>query len=49
MFVVRHVPAEVCDQCGEAWIDDETSARLEELLANVKERKAEVEIIDMAA
>jgi len=49
VFVVRHVPAEICNQCGEAWIDDDTSAKLEEMLENAKLRNAAIEVIDMAA
>jgi YgiT-type zinc finger domain-containing protein len=49
LFVARHVPAQVCNQCGESWIDDETSAHLEELLQQAKSRHAAFEVIDMAA
>ena len=49
VFVVRHVPAQVCNQCGESWIDDETSAYLEDLLQQAQSRQAAVEIINMAA
>ena len=27
-LVYREVPAEVCDNCGEAYVDEQTSARL---------------------
>ena len=49
LFVARHVPAKVCNQCGESWIGDQTSARLEELLEQAKSRHAAFEVIDMAA
>lgn len=49
VFIVRHVPAQVCGQCGESWIDDKTSAYLEDLLDEAQSRQAAVEIIDMAA
>lgn len=49
VFVARHVPAQVCSQCGESWIDDKTSVRLEELLQQAKNRQAAVEVIDLAA
>lgn len=27
-LVIKHVPAQVCDNCGEAYVDEETTARL---------------------
>ncbi|MFP4076877.1 MAG: type II toxin-antitoxin system MqsA family antitoxin, partial [Halochromatium sp.] len=32
VVVVRHVPAFVCDQCGEEWIQDPVAAALEALV-----------------
>ena len=49
VFIVRHVPADVCGQCGEGWISDDISAKLEALLDNAKNSNAAVEVIDMAA
>ena len=49
VFIARHVPAEICGQCGEAWIDDVTSQKLEAMLLEAKERNAAIEVIDMAA
>ncbi|MDA2924096.1 type II toxin-antitoxin system MqsA family antitoxin [Acidobacteria bacterium AH-259-G07] len=49
VLVVRNVPAEVCEQCGESWISDAMSARLEELTSEAKERKLQIEVIDLAA
>lgn len=49
LFVARHVPTQVCNQCGESWIDDQTSTHLEELLQQAKSQHAAFEVIDMAA
>jgi YgiT-type zinc finger domain-containing protein len=49
LFVARHVPAQMCNQCGESWIDDQTSASLEELVQQAKSRHAAFEVIDMDA
>ena len=49
LFVARHVPAQVCKQCGESWINEQTSAHLEALLRQAKSRHAAFEVIDMAA
>ena len=32
VVVVREVPALVCDQCGEAWIEDGVAERLEQMV-----------------
>ena len=49
VFVARHVPAEVCDQCGESWLSDSTSALLEAGVNEARERQRQFEVVDMAA
>ncbi len=49
VIVVRHVPALVCAQCGEAWIEDEQSAKLEALVQEAKNHARQLEVIDMVA
>ena len=49
LFIARNVPAEVCDQCGESWITDETAEHLERLLHGAKTSRRQIEVIDMAA
>jgi YgiT-type zinc finger domain-containing protein len=49
LFVARHVPAKVCEQCGEEWIKNSTAQELEHLaMAGVAARR-EVEIVSLAA
>jgi len=36
VVMIRDVPCEKCDQCGETYLDDKTMAELEEKLAKVK-------------
>ena len=47
--VVRHVPAETCDLCGEAWVDDPVAEKLEGLVNDAKTDSRQFEVIDMAA
>ena len=49
LLVARHVPAEICEQCGEAWISDETARHLDTYLREAKASRRPLEIIDMAA
>jgi YgiT-type zinc finger domain-containing protein len=49
VVVVRHVPARVCSQCGEAWIDDAAAAALERVVAQARSAGKPVEVIDLAA
>lgn len=49
VVVVRNVPAAVCQQCGEEWLDEKTSAHLEELVEEAKENKLQVEVLQYAA
>jgi YgiT-type zinc finger domain-containing protein len=44
VVVVREVPALVCGQCGEAWIEDAVAAKLEDLVGDVRRRRAVVEV-----
>jgi len=49
LLIARNVPAQVCEQCGEAWITDESALRLESLLQEAKVARRQLEIVDMAA
>jgi len=49
VILLRHVPATVCDRCGEAWIDDAVFARLEGLVQEARKASRQVEIVDLAA
>jgi len=49
LVVVRRVPAQVCSQCGEAWIEDDIAARLESLVIEAKAKGRQFEVIDLAA
>ena len=44
VLVVRDVPAIVCTQCGEAWIEDSVAARLEHTVEDARGRQAVVEV-----
>ena len=45
VVVVRHVPAQVCDQCGESWLEDAVAERLENF---VKEARAKHPVVEVA-
>jgi len=49
VIIVRHVPALVCAQCGEAWLDDDQSRKIEGLVEEAKAQNHEVKVIDLAA
>jgi YgiT-type zinc finger domain-containing protein len=44
VVVVREVPAFVCAQCGDAWIDDPVAAKLESVVSEARRKKALVEV-----
>lgn len=46
VVVVRHVPAMVCAQCGEEWLDDATAERLEQTIERARENRTVVEVIE---
>lgn len=45
VVVVRNVPAEVCDQCGEEWISAPTAQRLEKRVEEARQKHHPVEVI----
>lgn len=42
VVVVRDVPAKVCMQCGEEWIQDEVASKLEEIVSIAKKQNQEI-------
>ena len=44
VVVVREVPAFVCTKCGDAWIDDPVTAKLESFVAEARHKHATVEV-----
>jgi YgiT-type zinc finger domain-containing protein len=48
-IVFKGVPAQVCENCGEAYLDDEVSGRLLELAEQAINKGAEVEVLRYAA
>jgi YgiT-type zinc finger domain-containing protein len=42
LVLVRDVPATVCLQCGEEWINDEVASKLEEIVALAKKQNQEL-------
>jgi len=49
VVVVRHVPAKVCRQCGEDWIQDPIAERLEKIVSDARINGKIVEVIDLQA
>jgi len=46
VVVVRHVPAMVCDQCGEEWLDDSVAETLESVIAAARTKHTNVEVTE---
>lgn len=44
VVVVRDVPAQVCSQCGEEWLSDDTTAKLEKIVESAREKQVTVEV-----
>jgi YgiT-type zinc finger domain-containing protein len=48
-LVVKNVPAEICDQCGETYLDSDTTAKLLDLARAAAQAGVEVDIRHYAA
>jgi YgiT-type zinc finger domain-containing protein len=46
VVVVRQVPARVCDQCGESWLSDDVSERLEHIVNDIRQKQSMVEVLN---
>lgn len=45
VVVVRNVPAKICNQCGEEWIEDVTAKELEKVIENARTNHCQLEVI----
>jgi len=45
VLVVRDVPAMICVQCGEEWIDAQTAKNLEIIIKEAHKRKTQFEVL----
>jgi YgiT-type zinc finger domain-containing protein len=48
ILVVRNVPALLCNQCGEDWIEDKIASRLEKLADQARGKHLQVEVAAFA-
>lgn len=46
VIVIKNVPCEKCDQCGEIFYSDEVTERLDQIVNKAKELLQEVSVID---
>ena len=46
IIVIKNVPCEECEQCGEKFYTDEVAARLEALVSAAKQLMQEISVID---
>lgn len=46
IIIVKNVPANVCKQCGEAFFDHEIVKRLEAIVEQTRQSKAEITVIN---
>ena len=49
VLLIKEVPAQVCTQCGEYYLDEQTTRRLYEQAEKALERNAELEVLRYAA
>lgn len=48
-IIIKNVPCHKCCQCGEVSYSGETVARIEEIIAKLKEALTEVAVVEFAA
>lgn len=45
VVVVRHVPALICTQCAEEWIEADVAKELEKMVESARNKKLELEVV----
>lgn len=48
-LILKHVPAEICENCGEYYLSEEITEKVLESATHAVSRNAEVEILKFAA
>ena len=48
-ILIKEVPALVCKQCGEHFLDDATAKRIEEIVETARSSNVEIEVLRFAA
>jgi YgiT-type zinc finger domain-containing protein len=48
-IVIKDVPAEVCENCGEYYLNEETTARIEQMASKAEQAGVVVEVLRYAA
>jgi YgiT-type zinc finger domain-containing protein len=46
IIIIKNVPANICEQCGEYYLDTKTALELETMIDEIKKNKAEVFIVN---
>lgn len=47
--VIKDVPAEICDNCGEYYLSEEVTAKVQKLAETAFQQGAEIEVLRYAA
>ena len=47
--VIKEVPADICENCGEYYLSDTVTARIEKLAAQAVQNGVEIEVLRYAA
>ena len=45
VLIIKNVPADVCNQCGEAFIPNDVAKSIEQVVKSAREKKMEIEIV----
>ena len=46
IIIIKNVPAKVCNQCGEYYLDHKVAKEVEQIVENFRENAAEVVIVN---
>lgn len=49
VVVIRNVPATICSLCGQEWLDDIITDKIEAIVKEAKEKHSVVEVMSLSA
>lgn len=49
IIIIKHVPANVCKQCGEYFLKNDIALKLEKIIEEVRKNKVEISVINYTA
>lgn len=48
LVVIRNVPAKICQQCGDEWLEDKVFQQIEQIVEKAKKEHRQFEVVSLS-